>query len=127
DRPGYGSILSRVRGSNHPVTGMPTYVRMGQIRQGDGPAFLGPAYGPFDQEGQARKNMNLSVPEERMAERKNLLTTLDSVNRKINSSQDMAGKSKFEQQAFDLMFGAASQAFDVSKESSKTRERYGDK
>ncbi|QDU26402.1 hypothetical protein ETAA8_14800 [Anatilimnocola aggregata] len=125
DRPGYGSILSRVRGSNHPVTGMPAYVRMGQIRQGDGPAFLGPAYGPFDQEGQARKNMNLSVPEERMADRRNLLTTLDSANRKVSTSQDMAGKTKFEQQAFDLMFGAASQAFDISKESSKTREKYG--
>jgi len=126
DRPGYGSILSRVRGANHPSTGMPTYIRMGQIRQGDGPAFLGPAYGPFDQEGQARKNMNMSVPEERMSERRNLLSTLDSANRSLEKNVDMAGKSKFEQQAFDLMFGAASKAFDISQESSKTREAYGD-
>ena len=31
DRPSLGSITSRVRGCNHPETGMPTYVKMGQI------------------------------------------------------------------------------------------------
>ena len=51
-RPGLGAIVSRVRGSNHPNTGMPTYVRMGGIF-GDGPSFLGTAYGPFDPNGQA--------------------------------------------------------------------------
>jgi hypothetical protein len=125
DRPGYGSILARARGASNPSTGIPTYVRMGDIRQGGGPAFLGPAYGPFDQEGQARKNMALSIPEERMAERRNLLSSFDAAQRQFDVNADMASKSKFEQQAFDLMFGAASKAFDVSKESSQTREKYG--
>lgn len=125
DRPGYGSILSRARGASNPSTGIPTYVRMGDIRQGGGPAFLGPAYGPFDQEGQARKNMALSIPEERMADRRNLLSSFDAAQRQFDANADMASKSKFEQQAFELMFGAASKAFDVSKEDSKTREKYG--
>ncbi len=125
DRPGYGSILARARGASNPATGIPTYVRMGDIRQGGGPAFLGPAYGPFDQEGQARKNMSLAIPEERMAERRNLLSSFDAAQRQFDANADMASKSKFEQQAFELMFGAASKAFDVSKESSKTREKYG--
>lgn len=127
DRPGYGSILSRVRGASHPQSGIPSYVRMGEIRSGGGPAFLGPAYAPFDQEGQARKNMTLQVPEERMADRRNLLSSLDGAQRQFEASQEMAGKSKFEQQAFELMFGAAAQAFDVKKESGKTRERYGER
>lgn len=125
DRPGYGSILARARGASNPSTGIPTYVRMGDIRQGGGPAFLGPAYGPFDQEGQARKNMALSIPEERMADRRNLLSSFDAAQRQFDANADMASKSKFEQQAFELMFGAASKAFDVSKEDSKTREKYG--
>jgi hypothetical protein len=50
-RPSLGSIAARVRGSNHPETGMPTYVRLGGIGA-DGPAFLGPAYAPFDPAGQ---------------------------------------------------------------------------
>ena len=37
-RPALGSIVSRVRGPNHPTTGIPTYVRLGGI-YGDGPAF----------------------------------------------------------------------------------------
>ena len=125
DRPGYGSILARSRGASNTATGIPTYIRMGAINQGGGPAFLGGAYGPFDQEGQARKNMTLSVPEERMADRRNLLSSFDAAQRQFDASTDMASKSKFEEQAFELMFGAAAKAFDVSKENSKTREAYG--
>ena len=47
NRPFLGSIVSRVRGTNHPTTGLPTYVRLGGI-YADGPAFLGTAFGPFD-------------------------------------------------------------------------------
>jgi hypothetical protein len=125
DRPGYGSILARARGPNHPVTGLPTYIRMGEIRQGGGPAFLGSAYGPFDQQGEARKNMTITIAEDRMMERRNLLTSLGNAQRAFDQNADMIAKSKFEQQAFELMFGAAAKAFDVSQESSRTRDKYG--
>ena len=46
-RPSIGSIVARVRGSNHPQTGMPTYVALNRLRSGiDGPAFLGTAFAP---------------------------------------------------------------------------------
>ncbi len=124
-RPSFGSILSRVRGASNTATGIPTYVRMGEIRAGGGPAFLGSAYGPFDQEGQARKNMSISLPTERMENRRNLLTSLDAAQRHTEASTQIEGMSKFEQQAFNLMFGSAPKAFDISKESPATRERYG--
>src|SRR6516162_9325073 len=57
-KPSFGSILARIRGSNNSQTGLPNYVRMGGIL-GDGPSWLGPAYGPFDTGGNARRNMNL--------------------------------------------------------------------
>ena len=57
-KPGLGSILSRHRGANNGPTGLPTYVRLGGIL-GDGPAWLGSAYAPFDVAGKARNNMNL--------------------------------------------------------------------
>src|SRR5205807_1703692 len=57
-KPALGSVLARVRGANNPQTGLPTYVRMSGI-YGDGPAWLGPAYGPFDTGGDSRNNMNL--------------------------------------------------------------------
>ena len=123
-RPSLGSILSRVRGASHPATGMPTYVRVGSI-QADGPAFLGAAYGPFDQNGQARKSMSLALPAERMDNRKNLLSSLDTINRRADASGLVEGMQKFEQQAFNLVFGTAAEAFDIRKENPKTIERYG--
>ena len=56
-KPGLGSILARHRGPNNARTGLPTYVRLNGIL-GDGPAWLGSAYAPFDAAGNARNNMN---------------------------------------------------------------------
>lgn len=123
-RPAYGSILARVRGASHAVTGMPTYVRIGNISAG-GSAFLGAAYAPFDQDGQVRKNMALSLPEERLSDRKNLLASLDDMNRRVDVSGSVEGMKKFEQQAFNLVLGSATSAFDIKKEDAKTQQRYG--
>src|SRR5258707_1116536 len=68
-KPGMGSILARVRGANNPATGLPNYVRIGHI-YGDGPAWLGPAYGPFDTSGNSRNNMNLQGTLNRLADRR---------------------------------------------------------
>jgi uncharacterized protein (DUF1501 family) len=103
---------------------MPTYVRVGSIGSG-GPAFLGTAYGPFDQDGQARKSMSLALPEDRLSNRKNLLESLDGINRRVDASGMLEGAKKFEQQAFNLVFGTAAEAFDIKKENPKTIERYG--
>src|SRR5438552_6830825 len=64
-KPGLGAILARQRGPNNPTSGLPTYVRMGGIL-GDGPSWLGSAFGPFDSAGNARNNMNLQVALERL-------------------------------------------------------------
>jgi hypothetical protein len=123
-RPSIGAIVSRTRGTNHPVTGMPTYVRMGGIR-GDGPAYLGTAYSPFDPSGQARQNMNVTVPEERIGDRRNLLTSLDTINREADNSGIMEGLDGFERQAFNLVLGQSAKAFDITGEDDKTVRRYG--
>jgi hypothetical protein len=123
-RPSIGSIVSRVRGTNNAETGMPTYVRMGNIR-GDGPAFLGTAYSPFDPSGQARRNMTVSVPEDRIGDRRNLLTSLDKINREVDSSGLMDGLDSFERQAFNLVLGQSAKAFDLTGEDDKMVKRYG--
>jgi uncharacterized protein (DUF1501 family) len=123
-RPGYGSILARVRGASNPETGIPTYVQFGAIRQGGGPAWLGTAYAPFDQDGQARKSMTLNLPADRFDDRRNLLASLDSAKRSVDSSA-AEGMKKFEQQAYNLVLGSATTAFDIRKENPKTLERYG--
>ncbi|MBW3600019.1 MAG: DUF1501 domain-containing protein [Planctomycetes bacterium] len=123
-RPSIGSILSRRRGANHPVTGAPTDVRLRRV-VADGPAFLGPAYAPFDQNGQARKNMSMSVPSERLENRRELLGALDTLNRDVDYGGLVGGMDQFEQQSFDLVFGSAAEAFDLKQEDPKLVEKYG--
>ena len=125
-RPSIGSIVARVRGSNHPLTGMPTYVALNRLRSGiDGPAFLGTACAPFDPSGQALKNLSLAVPENRIGDRRVLLASLDRLNSNVDRTGAMDGIDRFEQQAFNLVLGGAPKAFDLEHESAKTRARYG--
>lgn len=124
DRPFLGSIVSRVRGTNHPVTGLPTYVRLGGT-YADGPAFLGTAYGPFDPAGEARRNMSLSVDEARLDNRRAMLAGIDNVRREVDRSGVMDGLDSFEQQAFNLILSRSQQAFDLKYEDPHVVDRYG--
>ena len=123
-RPSMGSILAKSRGTTHPDSGMPTYVKMGNIG-GDGPGWLGPRYSALSPSGQARKNMDLSVALDRSHGRRSLLGDIDQLGRDVDASGNMGGLDGFEQQAFDLVLGDSVQAFDVKKEDSNTRKRYG--
>ncbi|HEY1067553.1 MAG TPA: DUF1501 domain-containing protein, partial [Pirellulales bacterium] len=123
-RPSLGSIVSRIRGANNPATGMPTYVRMGGIGS-DGPAFLGPAFGPFDPNGQAKRNMEVAVDRERFDDRRSLLSGLDRLKTQIDATGLMDGLDRFEEQAFNLVLSKSPEAFDVSKENAKTVAKYG--
>ncbi len=123
-RPGMGSIVSRIRGANHPVTGMPTYVRLNGIGS-DGPAFLGAAFAPFDPGGQAKRNMSLVVDKLRLDNRRELLQGIDNVNRNVDRSKLMEGLDAFEQQAFNLVLSRSQQAFDLKYEDPRVVDRYG--
>jgi len=123
-KPGFGSIVARHRGANNATTGLPTYVRMGGIL-GDGPSWLGSAYAPFDSAGNARNNMNLQVPMDRLSERRDLLRSFDSLDRQVDRTGLMQGLDSFETQAFDLLHSRAREVFDVTREDPRTLDMYG--
>ena len=123
-KPSLGSIITKARGTTHPDTGMPTYVRIGSIRS-DGGGWLGARYQAMSPSGQARKDMTVSVDNDRFGARRGLLDSLDTINRNIDRTGQIEGLDGFEQQAFNLVLGDAKDAFDVKKESAKTRARYG--
>jgi Protein of unknown function (DUF1501) len=123
-KPGLGSILSRHRGPNNRATGLPTYVRMNGIL-GDGPSWLGSAYAPFDTAGNARNNMNLQVPLERLTDRREMLHAFDAMNRDADRTGLMNGLDAFETQAFDLLQSRAREVFDVTREAPRTLDMYG--
>ncbi len=123
-KPGLGSILSRHRGANNPQTGLPTYVRLNGIL-GDGPAWLGSAYAPFDTSGSARANMNLKTTIEGLSDRRALLKEFDDFNREADRSGLVAGLDAFDAQAFDLIQSKARETFDVKREEPRVADRYG--
>ena len=122
-RPSIGSMTARVRGANSAATGLPTYVRISGL-YGDGPHWLGSAYAPFDTSGEARNNINLNQPLDRVHDRRALLRQFDSVNRNIDRTGAMAGLDAFDQQATNLLLGRAREAFNVEREDPRTRDRY---
>ena len=123
-RPSLGAITARVRGANNSATGLPTYVRMSGIGS-DGPAFLGPAFAPFDPNGQARRNMNLETKVDRFDDRRELLSQLDRFRRDADTHGLMDGLDAFEHQAFNMLLGTASDAFNIEKEAASVRQSYG--
>jgi hypothetical protein len=122
-RPSLGSITARVRGANNPSSGIPTYVRISGL-YADGPHWLGSAYAPFDIGGQARNNINLNQPLERVNDRRALLRQFDNINRDIDRTGVMAGLDAFDQQAVNVLLGRAREAFDVEREEPRTRDRF---
>jgi len=123
-KPGLGAVVARYRGANNRQTGLPTYVRTSGTL-GDGPAWLGPAYAPFDTGGNARRNMDVRVTLDNLSDRRSLLKGLDAMDRSLDRSGLVQGLDSFEAQAFDLILSRARETFDVTREDPRVRDRYG--
>jgi hypothetical protein len=134
-----GSMYARLRGANHPKTGLPTYhlltaphkdpqynKEMPRVVLGSRAGSLGPSYAPFipTGKGNALENMRLKIPAERLGDRRELLKKLDGLKQGLDSRDVADGLDQFEQQAVELLLGGASRALDLSKEKKQTLERY---
>ena len=136
-----GAIHARIRGMNHPITGVPAYAYLEApeldefyinfflscAQQGSAPGSLGPAYAPFTPRGSgsAIENLKLNISAERLTDRRQLLSALDRINRDADSSGMISGLDRFSQQAFDVLTGATVRnALDLSLEDAPTLARY---
>ena len=92
-----------------------------------GPGFLGSALAPFRPMGPSRNDMVLqSISVDRMADRKTLLKSFDTVRREVDASGAMKGMDAFTEQAFGLLTSSRiAEALDLSREPVKMVERYG--
>jgi uncharacterized protein (DUF1501 family) len=127
--PAMGSVLARYRGPVNPDTGVPNYVRVLNywMSYHDGPSWLGQPYGPFqvgDGVNHMLNDMRLKVAPDRLADRRALLQAFDQLDRAIDKSGAMKGMDGFQQQAVSVVVGKAKEAFDLSREDIKTREKY---
>ncbi|WP_435021520.1 DUF1501 domain-containing protein [Tundrisphaera sp. TA3] len=142
--PAIGSIIAKMRGANHPA--MPPYVAFqtsrSHIAYG---GYLGKAYDPFlGRDGASlpvytdvgvdtgRKSgggffqLPRGITPDRLHARRSLLESVDQVRADLDRVRSVEAMGGYGQKAIDLLVGTkARDAFDMSKEDPKVRERYG--
>jgi hypothetical protein len=133
--PSIGSIISRTLGPINKQTGVPTYVRVQSSHggyAGDDAVWLGQEYNPFrvyaDAKGRSNPmlaNMGLKLEPQRLQDRRALLQAFDNLDRTIDKTRIMDGMDGFQQQAINVITGKAKEAFDLSQEDEKVKEKYG--
>ena len=142
--PAIASVCGKFRGANHSA--MPPYVvfqrHTSHVAWG---GYLGKRYDPFDGNNAAilpqydkvgnplgtMSGANLfklpsGLTQDRISNRRNLATDLDRLRSGLDQQGSMEALDTYGQQAVDMVLGRrAQQAFDLSREPDKNRERYG--
>ena len=130
--PSFGAVVSHELGSRK---NLPPYVCVPNVpNEFAGSGYLSSSYGPFglgsDPSSDNFKVRDLSLPDgigdDRFSKRRSLLDTVDGHFRKVEKSDALGAMDKFYNEAYSLISSKeAREAFDMSKESDKIKERYG--
>ncbi|MEX2114289.1 MAG: DUF1501 domain-containing protein [Pirellulales bacterium] len=135
--PDWMSVAHALR-ADEPRT-LPNYVGVNPVTRYDsftiaGPAYLGSAYQPFAVTGDPSApsfqvpNVGLSDPSQgqRLHERIHLRQSFDRFRRSVDQSGVMQAMDRYEAQALDLLTSPqAAEAFDLTREDPRVRQRYG--
>lgn len=123
--PAIGAVVAKFRGAERP--GIPAYAAT--MRDKDHLAWggwLGKEFDPFilnQNSGSFQLPKQLSLG--RLADRQTLLKDFDSLRKDLDRSGAMQSLDVFSKQAVELVTGKrAREAFDISRETEATRERY---
>jgi Protein of unknown function (DUF1501) len=134
-----GSLVSRVAGSTHPTTSMPTNAVLfpqavsPNAARGEGRGDLaatgavGANYAPFipGGAGQLLRNLRLNLPPQRFSDRRELLAQFDQLNRRIETEPQFQDFDRNQRQACEvLLSGEVANALDLSKEDPRVVGRY---
>jgi len=128
--PQFGSTVARLQGPVDHAT--PPYISLcytcthGPYNE-PGPGFLGSSMMPFRPMGPSRNDMTLQgINVNRLADRRSLLRSFDSLRRDIDASGTLDGMDHFTEQAFGLLTSSKlAEALDLSKEDPRIVNRYG--
>ena len=137
DFPHAGSQISRLRPSDLPMFPFVMLPRPLQesnvIGKGGTAGFLGPAFDPYYFYQDPAKEIKLDdlslregISKERMERRASLLKKVEEAMPEMQKAVSNYALDKYYQKAFDLVLsGRARNAFDLTQESDKVRDRYG--
>jgi uncharacterized protein (DUF1501 family) len=142
---GYASVAADPFQSEFPTIGsvvakhlereardLPLYVG-NSLFYGGGPGFLGPAYVPFMYKGDPAAPSfgvgDLTMPQSGIAQlqrRHRLLERFDTLRREVDRTETMAALDDFSRLAMEMLTSPRTrEAFDLSKEPDRVRDRYG--
>jgi hypothetical protein len=142
--PAIASHIAKLRGANHP--GMPPYVAFMRSRSHLAfGGYLGRQYDPFIGNKAAKLpvydlvgvdtgqtaggdmfELPAEVSAERLDDRRSLLQNFDRLRRNLDESGAVAGLDRYRQQAVEMVAGGrAREAFDLTREPDRVRDRYG--
>ena len=128
--PQFGSAVARVQGPVDRAT--PPFISLcytcthGPYNE-PGPGFLGASLAPFRPMGPSRNDMTLNgINVNRLADRRTLLRSFDSLRRDVDATGTMHGMDHFNEQAFGLLTSSRlAEALDLSREDPRVVGRYG--
>jgi hypothetical protein len=133
--PDWMSVVNYLRSLDGPrANPLPAYVGVNPPTAYNGPAYLGDAYSPFSVSGDPNSpsfvvpNIGLTDRSEvrRVGRRANLRQKLDTLERAFDQQGELGALDQFETQAMTLLTNPRTkEAFDLSREDDKTRDRYG--
>jgi hypothetical protein len=142
--PAIGALIGKLRGPNDPS--VPPYVVFMRSRTHLAwGGYLGKGHDPFVanlaarlpiynevgvDSGQVTEPVAFRLPrgvsQDAVEDRRRLMRAFDNLRRDLDVSGSMAAMDRFQQQAVDLMVGRkAQEAFDLSLEPDRVRDRYG--
>ncbi len=129
-RPAFGSIIARVRGGHDRL--LPRYVSLDEYAADhsglEHPRYVGEGYRPFLFGGEAVKNLGLNagIAPGRLDDRRRLLRTFDGLRREADALGQSVAVDAFTAQALEMITSPkAREAFDLSQEPARVREKYG--
>lgn len=133
--PDWMSVANYLRSQQGPRENpLPTYVGINPPLEYNGPAYLGDAYSPFTVQGNPNAptfsvpniGLNDSGEVRRLQRRSTLRENLDTLERAFDQAGELAALDEFEMQAMTLLTNPRTkEAFDLSREDDRTRDRYG--
>ncbi len=129
--PSLGSLAARTLA---PRRGVPAYVHFRGSGAPGGAGYLGPAYGPFEVEGDPARGTlrveGVSLPDgfthAELSDRARLRSRVDARFKALDRADAAASLDRFHQEALDILRSDRTQkAFDLSQEKDAVRDRYG--
>ncbi len=133
--PTVGSVVSLKKGYDAGYQGsLPPYITVTKrTARVDDAGFLGAKYKSFATGGNANEapfqvkgfSLPQGVTEERLQQRRSILETIDAYSKGMEKDRTFQAVDALQQSGYEMITGAARNAFDLSQEKESLRERYG--